>query len=172
MLRIIGSLLVLVSSTATGFILGEKFKKRTFQLKELERSIHQLQNEIIYTHTSLPEAFYKIYEKSSYPLNEFFKTVSNYLYLNEVDSVYEGFKKALKNMENLLYINKEDKSVILSLGKTLGESDIEGQKRMFALALENLKKQIGEAEVLMKKNVKMYRYLGFTLGSMIVIMFI
>jgi len=38
--------------------------------------------------------------------------------------------------------------------------------------LENLKKQIIEAEILMKKNVKMYRYLGFTLGTMIVIMFI
>lgn len=43
---------------------------------------------------------------------------------------------------------------------------------MFSLTLENLKKQIIEAEVSMKKNVKMYRYLGFTLGMIIIIMFI
>lgn len=167
-----GSLLVLASSTAAGFILGERFKKRTHQLKEMERGIHQLQNEIIYTHTPLPEAFYNIHQKSSYPLNEFFKIVSDMLYFNEVDSVYDGFKKAFKRMKDSLDVNKEDMNVILNLGKTLGESDVEGQKRMFTLTLENLKKQILEAEILMKKNVKMYRYLGFTLGTMIVIIFI
>lgn len=171
-MKFIGSLLVIISTTVAGFILGEKFKKRTSQLKEMERAIYQLQNEIIYTHTALPEAFLKVHEKSSFPLNEFFKIVSHMLYFNEVDSVYEGFKASLKKMKNPLDINKEDMNVILSLGKTLGESDIEGQKRMFALTLENLKKQIAEAEILMKKNVKMYRYLGFTLGTMIVIMFI
>ncbi|WP_027624682.1 stage III sporulation protein SpoIIIAB [Clostridium lundense] len=172
MLKIMGSLLVLASSTTTGFILSERFKKRTNQLKEMERGIHQLQNEIIYTHTPLPEAFYNIYQKSSYPLNEFFKIVSDMLQLNEVDSVYDGFKKAFKKMKDSLDVNKEDMNVILNLGKTLGESDVEGQKRMFVLTLENLKKQILEAEILMKKNVKMYRYLGFTLGTMIVIMLI
>lgn len=115
---------------------------------------------------------FNVYEKSSYPLNEFFKIISDMLYSNKVDSVYEAFEKAFIEVNEFLYINKEDKDIILSLGKTLGESDIEGQKRMFSLTLENLKKQIIEAEVSMKKNVKMYRYLGFTLGMIIIIMFI
>ncbi|KAJ51487.1 stage III sporulation protein AB [Clostridium tetanomorphum] len=172
MLKFTGSVLVLISSVWIGFIFSERFKKRTFQLKEMERDIHQLQNEIIYTHTPLPASLFNVYEKSSYPLNEFFKIISDMLYSNKVDSVYEAFEKAFIEVNEFLYINKEDKDIILSLGKTLGESDIEGQKRMFSLTLENLKKQIIEAEVSMKKNVKMYRYLGFTLGMIIIIMFI
>ncbi|WP_125152252.1 stage III sporulation protein SpoIIIAB [Clostridium rectalis] len=172
MLKVIGSLMVILSCSIIGFLYGEKFKRRTSQLKELERSIHQLQNEVIYTHTALPEVLHNVYLKSNSTVGKVFEDVSKMLFLNDVDNVYDGFYKAFNDSLECISLKKEDVDVILNLAKTLGESDVEGQNRMFSLTIENIKKQISNAEVLMHKNVKMYRYLGFTLGATIVIMFI
>ena len=58
-------------------------------------------------------------------------------------------------------------NVILDLTKTLGESDIQGQSSIFSLTISNLKKQIKISEEFMNKNIKMYRYLGFSFGAML-----
>jgi stage III sporulation protein AB len=164
--------MILSASTGIGFTYGEKFKKRTKQLNELQRCIHQLQNEIVYTHTTLPEATLDVSIKSTSPIKFIFEQVSSLLFLNKVDTVYEAFKNAITEQKYSLSLKKEDISIIFDLAKTLGESDIGGQERMFSLTLENLKKQIKHSEDFMKKNVKMYRYLGFSLGAMLVIILV
>lgn len=172
MLKILGCLMILGASTGIGFSYGERFKKRTKQLNELERCINQLQNEIVYTHTPLPEAILDVSKKSINPIKDIFEQVSSLLFFNEVDNVYEAFKNVIDKEKDNLNLKKEDISVILDLTKTLGESDIGGQQRMFSLTLENLKKQLKSSEDSMKKNVKMYRYLGITLGAMLVIILV
>ncbi|MEW9093692.1 MAG: stage III sporulation protein SpoIIIAB [Clostridiaceae bacterium] len=172
MLKVIGSLMVIISTTLSGILYGGNFKKRTHQLKELQRCIYQLQNEIVYTYTPLPQAFSNISKKSVYPINNFFDSISKLLYLNKVNNVYDGFQKAYEEVKDILNFTKEDINILFNFGKSLGESDIEGQKKVFALSLDNIKNQIEEAEILMKKNVKMYRFLGFSIGMMIVIIFI
>lgn len=170
--KLIGSLLVLSASTFGGFLLAEGFRKRVSQLNELQRTIYQLQNEILYTHTILPQAFLNISKKSKKPISELYQLISHTLLFNEVDNVYEAFKYAVDNYKNELNISVEDINVFLDFGKSLGTSDLEGQKSIFSLTIENLKKQIKNAEELKIKNIKMYRYLGFSIGALIVIMLV
>jgi stage III sporulation protein AB len=170
MIKTMGCLLILAASTFGGFAYAEGFKKRVKQLNELERAINQLQNEIEYTYTPLPEALHSVSEKCEAPVKEIFAKASQYLFLNEAESVYDAFKKCLEDSN--ISINKEDVNVILDLSKSLGESDIEGHKKIFSLAKNNIKKRISIAEDSMNKNVKMYRYLGFSLGAMLVIVLI
>lgn len=172
MLKVLGCIMILCASTGIGFTYGEGFKKRTKQLNEIQRCIHQLQNEIVYTHTPLPEAILDVSKKSSSPIKNIFEEVSSLLFFNEVDNVYQAFKNVMENQKDNLNLKKEDIDIIFDFAKTLGESDIEGQQRMFALSLENLKKQLKSSEDLMNKNVKMYRYLGFSLGAMLVIILV
>jgi len=172
MLKIIGCIMVLTASTLIGFIYGLGFKNRTMQLIELQRSVYQLQNEIIYTHTPLPEAFYNISNKSSGVIGNIFREISRKLYSNEVDTVFEAFKDVLNVKNENLYLLEEDYNLIFSFARNLGESDLEGEKKIFLLTLENLKSQINLASNIMNKNLKMYRVLGFTIGAMVIIMFI
>jgi stage III sporulation protein AB len=172
MLKVIGSILILLGTTLAGFICGERLKKRVQQLNEIERSVIQLQSEITYVYTPLPEAFIKVAEKSKQPINHIFKNVSQDLIGNRVENVYEAFNGALYKNKDKLYLNNEDIEIILDLTKSLGESDIDGQNNIFSLTLSNLKKQIKIAEMLKNKNLKMYRYLGFTIGAMMVIILI
>lgn len=169
MIRIISCFIILAASTLGGFVYAEGFKKRVKHLNEFERALSQLQNEIEYTHTPLPEAFESVAEKSKSPIKEIFLRVSKLLYGNEVDSVYEAFEESLLNEINTVNLNGEDINVILDLSKSLGESDIEGHRKIFSLLKTNLKKRINIAEDLMNKNLKLYRYLGFSIGAMVVI---
>ena len=141
MFKLLGALLVIVGSTAAGFIYSDKFRKRTQQLNEFLRCLFQLQNEIVYTHTSLPEGLKNLSKTSTFPIDKFFKEVSQLLEKNEVDTVYDAFVQEFKHFENELFLEKEDIEVIVNFSKTLGESDIEGHKKIFSLVVENLKKQ-------------------------------
>ncbi len=172
MIKEMGCLIIVAASTIAGFMYSEKFKKRVKQLNEFERAINQLQDEIEYTHTHLPEAFNNIAEKSENPINKVFNKVSKLLYEGEAESVYDAFEKSIKDKKFELNLDEDDINVILDLSKTLGDSDIDGHKRMFSLVRNNLKKRISIAEISMSKNVKMYRYLGFTIGAMLVIVLI
>ena len=110
--------------------------------------------------------------KSKYPIRYIFEHASDSLISNKADSVYEAMKDAIDTNINKLNIKKEDYEIILDLSKSLGESDINGQKSVFNLTIENIKKQINEADEIMKKNVKLFRYLGFTMGAMLVILIV
>ncbi|NMM61382.1 stage III sporulation protein SpoAB [Clostridium sp. P21] len=172
MLKILACTMIIITSTAIGFNYGEGFKKRTRQLNEIVRCVNQLQNDMIYTFTPLPEAIFNVSQKSMEPMKTIFKEISNLLFSNAVDSAYEAFYKVLNNKEEVLNLKNEDLDVLLDLAKTLGECDIDGEKRMFSLTLDGLKKQIKHSEISMNNNVKMCRYLGFSLGAMVVIMLI
>lgn len=172
MFRIIGFLLILIATTLAGFVYGETFKKRSVELKELERALLQLENEIVYTHTTLPEAFYKVASKSKEVFKNFFSDISKLLNDNKVESVYEAFLKAIDDNRDNLNLIEEDKGIILDFAKSLGESDIEGQRNIFSLAIHNIKRNIDVAEERSKKNTKMYRYLGLCTGAMIIILLI
>ena len=169
-LKLIGCILVITASTSAGFLYANSFKNRVNQLNEIQRCLYQLQNEILFTYTPLTEALFNISSKSKYPIKNIFENASDLLMSDEVSSVYEAISKSLNLMKEELSLKKEDIDILLDLSKSLGESDISGQKSVFSLAIENIKKQINNAEDIMKKNVKLFRYLGFTIGAMLVIM--
>ncbi|MFD3157398.1 stage III sporulation protein SpoIIIAB [Haloimpatiens sp. FM7330] len=172
MIKIIGCVIIIFSSTFIGILYGRVCRKRVEELKDLERNIYELKNQMLYTYTSLPEAFYFVFQKSKTFIGKIFLSVSNLLYEGNVKNVYEAFKISIKSQKNKLSINEDDINIMLNLAKSLGESDLSGQQAILNLALENIKKQEEEAEYIMKKNVKMYRYLGFTVGCVLAIMLI
>lgn len=171
MIKTAACIMVIFAATFTGYLWGEGLKKRTEQLRELQRCIYQLQNEVVFTYTPLPEAFYNVACKADNGVGRIFNEVSQLLYANETDSVFEAFSAVLGKKDDL-YFNNEDRRLILSFSKNLGETDLEGEKKIFALTLDNLKQHVASAEDKMEKDIKMYRALGFTSGTMIAIMLI
>ncbi|WP_040211881.1 stage III sporulation protein SpoIIIAB [Clostridium polynesiense] len=163
------SLIVAICSY-TGFIYGERYKKRFNNLKELQRSLLQLENEILFAYTSLPTAVSNIAMKSKGCIKPLFLEISLSLSENKFDSVYEAFTFSFEKYKEQLNFTDEDLSIIMDLSKSLGEVDILGHEKIFALASNNLKKSIDDSEDSVRKNLKMYRYLGICSGLGIVIL--
>lgn len=172
MIKVLACVMVVAATTLMGFLWGESLKKRRDQLLELQRCLYQLQNEIIYTHTPLPEAFYSVHTKADNPVGKIFENISQLLYQGDIQNVFEAIKKSLEENKKELYFDEDDISLILSFSRNLGESDMDGEKKIFSITLENLKSNINSASVKMDKNLKMYRALGFTAGTMIAILFV
>ena len=170
MVKIFASIIIFLSCSITGFIYGEGLRKRVKALNEIESALYNLENQIMFTYTPLPEAFKHLAIKCSGSEKKFFQDISDLLVSNKVENVYQAFAAALEDNRTLLNIKKEDESILLDLAKTLGESDLEGQKSMFLLAYKNINKEISFAELSLSKNVKMYRGLGISAGAAIVIL--
>ncbi|MDY4078372.1 MAG: stage III sporulation protein AB [Clostridium sp.] len=164
----LGIILFLISSFI-GYFYGESFKKRYLHLKEANKAIIFLQNEVIFNTTPLPEALLIVGEKTTSPFKEvILESVKN---LSD-DGLYKAFKKAYLKKEEEFYFYKEDKNILEDFLKSLGSSYSYGQEKVFNLALENLKINLQEALELSKVNTKMYRYLGVCIGAMILIFII
>lgn len=171
MIKTFGGIIIILSFTYLGFVYAQEIKLRVKQLKEFENGIYILKCEMLYTYTSLPDAFESLSIKSKGEVKNVFQKISNLLFENKVNDVYEAFKLSLVNNKNLK-LKSDDIDILLNLGKNLGKSDLDGQESILLFTIENLKKQINELEELMNKKIKMYRCLGFSIGAMLVIMLI
>lgn len=69
-------------------------------------------------------------------------------------------------------LTSDDINVIKDFGKTLGQTDLQGQLSKTKLTLEFLDKQIQEAQIDESKNKKMYKTLGVLTGLGLVIILI
>ena len=172
MIKIIGSILIITASSIIGFTFSLDLKKRVYQLREMQRSLLQLENEILFAHTILPEAFLKISTKSKEPICSLFRLVADKLASNIVESVYEAFIKSYEELKEDFRLTKEDVGLISDLARSLGESDIEGHKKIFSLVDNYLTKSIEKADNQLMKNSKMYKFLGFSFGAVVVILLI
>ncbi len=172
MLKLILIVCIFIISTYIGFAYAETFKKRQEQLKEILKSLTILQNDIVYGTTPLPEALGNLSHKVCKPLSNFIELVVNRLLKGNVESVYEAALEEFEVLENEFYLERDDRKIMSDFFKSLGESGVYGQEKIFLLAIEGIKINLSDAEENAKKNTKLYRYLGVCLGAMIIIFMI
>ena len=172
MLKLVFITCIFVISTYIGFAYGETFRRRQEELKEILKGLTILENEVVYGATPLPEALEKLACKLREPSSILVEAVTERLIKGDVESVYHGVLKEFNVLENKFYLYEEDKKVMGDFFKSLGESGVYGQEKIFSLAIEGIKINLIEADEFAKKNVKLYRYLGICFGAMISIFMI
>lgn len=172
MLKLIFMIMIFTTSSYIGFMYGETFRKRMNELKEILKALLILENDIIYGTTPLPEALENLCFKVEEPIKKIVKAIEERLVKGNVESVYEGVREEFKVLENEFYLNESDKKIISDFFKSLGESGVYGQEKIFTLAIEGIKLNLKDAEEIAKKNIKLYRYLGVCFGAMITIFLI
>lgn len=172
MLKIIFAVCIFLISSYIGFSYGETFRKRQKQLKEILKALTILENYIVYGTTPLPEALENLSHKTCDPIRKFINSITDRLIKGNVESVYEGALEEFVLLENEFYLHNEDKKVMEDFFKSLGESGVYGQDKIFSLAIDSIKINLKDADENAKKNIKLYRYLGACFGAMIVIFLI
>lgn len=165
-------LIIMGLSSASGFLYGDRYKKRVFCLKELMNGYINLENEMTYTFTPLPEAFVSTGSKLKEPVGELFQAIGSKLKNNEAENVYLSTKKSLEECKEKVNINEDDASILLDLAKSLGTTGIEGQKKIFSITVDRMKNNTEKAEKECDKYSKMYKSLGVCVGFMLVIFLI
>ncbi len=171
-LKIIISIVILISSSLIGYLISLKYTMRVKQLNYFQSTLNSLENEIIYYATPLPLALKKIGQKSDKSISKIFLDTWMYLNSRKGYRIEESWTMSLKNNKYFTVLTKEDIEVLSELGKELGIGSKETQKKHFEFVryLINEQKEMAIRE--QDKNSKMYNRLGFLIGLSIVIILI
>jgi len=170
MIKVIGCMFIIASSSCMGYMLGAKYSMRVKELKFIKMSLQMLETEIAYSNTPLAEAFDSVQKRSSGTIRELFKAMSQNLYKRVYSTVGEAFEMAISKTKEKMSLTIEDMDILKSFGHTMGSSDVEGQVKSFKMVIKQLDGQELKAEESRNKNERMYKNLGVLSGLAIVIL--
>ena len=156
--------LILILATMIGRFLSKKYVYRLEELEDIKNALNILKSKIKFTYEPIPEIFEEISKTSSRNISELFKTAK--IKMNDL-TANEAWEEAVGESQNNL--KKEDKDVLKTLSKLLGQTDVEGQISQIEITENFLESKIQEAMEEKKKNEKLYTRLGTIMGLTIVI---
>ena len=158
---------VLISSSLLGKYLAKKYSNRLKELEEMKTALNIFKSKIKFTYEPIPE----IFEEISHEVK------------GNIGKIFENAKKKMENStanvsweesvdEVATNLNNEDRYIIKTLSKLLGQIDIEGQISQIDITQSFIETQIKQANEEKRKNERLYSRLGTTIGLVIVIILI
>lgn len=162
--KILGSLLVIFSTSYYGYLLGYKQKKRLFELRCLQKNLYQLRAEIEYGRTPLPEAMGALGRRQDTVFSAFFLSMEERLACFDGNSFYRIWKEEIEKNLQQTELTKQDKSKLILLGETLGYLDQSLQLRNIDLYLRTLEEEMEEENRAQKEKVRLFQLLGILGG--------
>ena len=156
--------LILLSSSLIGRFLSKRYVYRLQELEEIQNCLNIFKSKIKFTYEPIPEIFKEISLNASKNISNIFDIAIKNM---EKDNANIAWKKSVD--ECVTNLNKEDKQVLKTLSKLLGQTDSEGQISQIEITQNFIDTQIKNAQEEKQKNEKLYSRLGTTIGLAIVI---
>ncbi len=169
LLKLMGGLLIILSTTLMGFYYGSRFSNRFNNLIYLEQCLKILETEIVYGAIPLPEALSNVYNKGNKKVSFIFEEIKENLLNNKKGDIFNSFFSIVDLLKDRLNLKDEDIEIFLSLGRVLGSSDRQDQEKNFKYIFNQITLLQKEAKLEKDKNERMYKNLGVLTGITIVI---
>ncbi|MGO4544321.1 stage III sporulation protein SpoIIIAB [Paenibacillus sp. 2TAB23] len=172
MIKLIGAALILFAGTIIGFQQAARYADRPRQLRQLAHALQRLETEIGYGHTPLPEALERTASATPEPLAAIFRRAAAGVWETESFSFRDSWEQAIKQQWDMTAMRKNEQSVLIRLGSTLGISDKEDQLKHIHLALLQLKSEEDTAREDQGRYEKMWKSLGLLIAVLVVILMV
>lgn len=171
-IKIVGSLFLMCSAAAIGFLKAEELKIRVKRLQELKRMMILLQGELRFHRASLSEAFESVAGRMEEPFQSFLNETSERLEQREAggfEGIWEEMSERLLQTEGF---RKEDERFLEVLRNGLGYLDLTMQTETLNLALIQAEEAIGIAKEQQQNRGKLYQTMGVTVGALLTLLII
>ena len=155
---------ILVGCSLIGKYLSKKYIIRVKDLEEMKNALNIFKSKVKFTYEPIPEIFNEIAKNINYNVGQVFNLAKEKMNITTANIAWEEAVEESKNG-----FSKEDKYVLKTLSKLLGQTDIEGQISQIEITEKFLDSQLKEAQKEKEKNQKLYSKLGTTIGLAIVI---
>lgn len=152
-----------------GNLYSKKYSNRLNELEQINSILNVFKSKIKFTCLTIQEIFEQIYEENNNNIGKIFKLASEYM--NE-DCTRNSWERALEDSREKTNLNIEDATTLKTLGKMLGNTDVDGQVSQIELTEQLLLEQIENAKIEKNKNSKLYKTLGAAMGLTIAIILI
>lgn len=170
MIDIFLNTLIFLICCAIGYVKAQDYKCRVINLESLLDGLKNLEDEIIYRKTPLPQALKTVSEtKANNSAKKLFGDV--YLDLKEQKncSFIESWVNSTNDLKDGAGFTTDDIHKIIELGKGLGGTDIYGQNTVIERAYKQIEAQLEEAVLENSTKGKMYKSLGIAIGLTLVV---
>lgn len=171
-MKIIGSVLVMVSSCGIGFLYADEIRKRKEELEELYYLMKLILGDIRYMRATFPEAIARAMNRHKGNYSRFLNCIFDKMSDASGIAFQEIWKNAVEAGLAYSAITVEDKQKLIRLGETINVTDREIVMSSFELYISELKEVIGRLQSDAQIKKKFYRSLGILTGIFIVVMFI
>lgn len=169
MLKIIGSLLIVLGAGGFGIRKATQFYRQMRQIKELSRALELLKCEMNYTLLPVKELCEITSRRVGGTAGTLLKHYANYL---EMDYTRAKAIQAAMETTNGLCISNDIQMALLELFGNLGRYDLDGENRLLAMTQNRLSNTLAQCESEKKPLAKGYAVLGICTGIALAIVLI
>lgn len=170
-IKLFGIILIILAGTGIGFKASENLLMQNNQLKKLRQMLTILRGEIKFNNSTLAQAMDNIKGRVAEPLDEFLAYVASNLNEYSGTTLKKIWENGINEVLSKSYLSKKQLGRLKELGDNLGFLDMEMQLATIDLFIEQLNQEIEENDKKTKDNCKLYKYLGF-MGGILVILII
>ena len=148
-MKISALLIIAAVIMLTGSYLNTKLKKRVLSLKRFILLIEGIDSQMIFSKRKILQIIDELTCREENQL----KTMKSLVEMGDGD-FSENWQKAVEENGSDDALNEEDKRIVLSFGKGLGVTDLDGQNKNCRMHIELLNKQLLIAEKDAKEKLK------------------
>lgn len=162
--NLVGSVFVIMSSTIMGFWISEKERLRVVELRELQRVMHFVMNEIAVFNTIFSDILRKVSNMDDLRVGLLFKKILTEMEKGPCSSIEDAWKNSFIYGQSDLHLLKEDIEILISFGMTLERSDMCSQVKNLEIIVERLKELELAANEKYRTNSKLFKSGGILTG--------
>lgn len=164
LIKLFGSVLIVLATTGIGFTMGRDLKIRLDNLRYIKKLMLMLRGEIKYLKAPLDEAFYNVGKRAKAPFNFFFHNIASEIENLECESFYEIWCTHIDKELTKIKLNRRDCQTLKRVGEHLGYMDKEMQLGMIDLYVEQLEDDIKQSKESVDEKIRVYHCLGIATG--------
>ena len=161
-MKVIGSILIIGSTTLFGLRMAMDLELKYSQLREIQRILYLLQSEISYSRSYLAEAFSKISKQVKEPYAAWLRQMDHRMKKRDKGAFEEIWRETISVYLIDLKIPKKEKERLLELGTCFCGLDVDVQIK----SIEIYQEQLGHAMEEMREGMRAKKRLCHCLGVM------
>ncbi|WP_067617626.1 hypothetical protein [Alicyclobacillus acidiphilus] len=169
MLRLVGSLLVLMSTTAIGFRMAAAYRERPREIRRLLTALNHLQAEIEFQARPLPKALTEVGHRGEGTSGKLFLAAAEHL-RQDGSNVGQAFSSAISDVLGQSALRPSDLEPVQAIANSLSTMDARHLRSQFGLAADTLSQAEEDAREEAAKTARLWQYLGILAGVMLVIL--
>lgn len=169
MLKLLGALLLIIGAASLGFGAAAQLTARVTGLRSLTAALEQMERELAFRLTPMPELLGRLAQQAQQPASMFFARCRENMNTLGERTLGEIWREALEQEPDLL-LSREEHQVMRALGDVLGRYDGEEQRVALRAASADLGRYMKQAENERNRMGRVYGALGLGAGAMLVIL--
>lgn len=165
--KLIGTVIIMITFSAAGFRMSEKIKQREESLRIILHMINRISSLIEYSSAHVCDILKVLAED---------ETLNKLSFIERAETYYENGRSFEKSWKKAIYedsvIGESERERLIMLGSSLGKSGRKDQLNMLKLHSDSISEQIKlNAEDFMNKR-KLFTSLGILTGAMVSVLLI